>query len=236
MRATLLTCLLLLPVLATADGLPTSPYVQVTGRGELQVTPDMLRVSLTLEKTGLDVTAARADVEARAAKVIALARKLGLSDKDIDAPAVTVYPEYRWDSNGSSGEDHGPKLVGQHVTRAMVLTLRDPSRYGALVDGLFAAGVTRLDGVTPDRSDRALLQQKALALAVQDAHDKAAGLAKSAGVNLGAVYSIAEQGGGPGPRPMMMAMAARAPSAPAEYLPGEIEIDADVQVYYLLNE
>ena len=234
MRMSLLTCLLLLPALAAADGLPTSPYVQVTGRGELQVTPDMLRLSLTLEKTGLDVTAARADVEARAAKVIALARKLGIGDKDIDAPAVTVYPEYRWGS--SDDADHGPKLVGQHVTRAMVLTLRDPSRYGALVDGLFAAGVTRLDGVTPDRSDRALLQQKALALAVQDAHDKAAGLAKSAGVNLGAVYSIAEQGGGPGPRPMMMAMAARAPSAPAEYLPGEIEIDADVQIYYLLNE
>src|SRR5579871_398205 len=52
MRATLLTCLLMLPALAAADGLPTSPYVQVTGRGELQVTPDMLRLSLTLEKTG----------------------------------------------------------------------------------------------------------------------------------------------------------------------------------------
>src|SRR4029077_781971 len=76
------------PLAAVADGLPGSPYIQVNGHAELEGAPDMAYVSLTLEKTDLDAKAARADVEGRTAKVIALARKLGIADKDIDAPSV----------------------------------------------------------------------------------------------------------------------------------------------------
>lgn len=231
----LLFCLL--PFAALADGPPRDPYIQVNGHGELRVAPDMAHVSLSLEKTGRDAKVARADVEARAAKVISLARKLGLADKDIEAPAVTVYPEYGCEENDPSS---GCKQVlkGQHVSRNITLTLRDLSRYGELVDGLFAAGVTDLGGVDFDRSDRKALEEQVRALAVVDAHDKAAGLAKSAGVTLGAVFSIEEQGGSQGPRPMF-AMARGAPEPappPAEYLSGQIELDADVQIYYLIGK
>jgi hypothetical protein len=243
MRTLLLTLSLLVPVLAVADGLPTAPYIQVNGHGELQVAPDMAYISLSLEKTSLDAKAARADVEGRAAKVIALARQLKIADKDIDAPSVTVYPEYDWvveRSTVSSGSESKRvrKLTGQHVTRAITLTLRDLGHYGELVDGLFAAGITDLGNVVMDCSDREALQQKASALAVGDAHDRAAGLAQSAGVTLGSVYSITEQGGGYAPRPMSMARAVSMDAAPAapEYLGGKIQISADVTVFYLINK
>jgi uncharacterized protein len=226
--------LLLVSPALFADGLPTSPYIQVSGHGEQHVAPDLFRVSLTLEKTSMDANAARADVEARAAKVLALAHKLGLADKDIQAPAVTVEPQYEWRS--APGGDGKQVLVGQHVQRAMTLTLRDVSRYGALVDGLFAAGVTRLDGVVPDTSERDALQQRAMVAAVQDAHAKAEALAEGAGVALGPVFSVAEQAGMRGPRPLMMGAMSRDNAAPPEYLNGQIEIDADVQVYYLIGK
>jgi uncharacterized protein YggE len=220
---------------ALADGPPRDPYIQVSGHGELHVAPDMAYVSLTLEKTGMDAKAARADVEARSAKVIALARKLGIADKDIDAPSVSVSPDYECVSSSvSSGCTN--KLVGQHVSRGITLTLRDLRRYGDLADGLFAAGVSSLGDVSPDRSDRAALDEKARALAVQDARAKAAGLAKSAGVELGAVYSIAEQGGYNGPRPVMMAAMDKSSEAAPEYLSGKLDIGADVQVYYLIGK
>src|SRR5579872_7461483 len=140
MRALILSLSLAVPVLAAADGLPGSPYIQVNGHGELQVVPDMATLSLTVEKTAPDAAAARADVEARAAKVLDAARKAGIADKDIDAPSVTVEPAYDWGNNTR-------KLVGQHVSRSIMLTLRDLSRYGELVDGLFKAGVTDLGTV-----------------------------------------------------------------------------------------
>ena len=226
--------LLLVSPALFADGLPGSPWIQVSGHGEEHVAPDILRVSLTLEKTSMDAVTARADVEARAAKVLALARKLGLADKDIRAPAVTVEPQYEWRS--APGGDGKQVLVGQRVQRSMTLTLRDVSRYGTLVDGLFADGVTRLDGVEPDSSERDALQQQALAAAVQDAHAKAVALAQGAGVSLGPVYSVSEQAGSRGPRPLMMAAMSRGNAAQPEYLNGEIEIDADVQVYYLIGK
>jgi len=234
---------LLLAAAVRADGLPSSPYIQVSGHGDFQVAPDMAYVFLSIEKTSLDAKAARADVEGRAAKVIALARKLGIADKDIDAPSVTVYPEYEWVVEKSSISAAGDsrrvrKLTGQHVTRAITLTLRDLAGYGELVDGLFEAGVTDLGNVSMDRSDRDALQQKARALAVSDARNRAAGLAQSAGVTLGSVYSITEQGGGYAPRPMAMARAASMGAAPAapEYLNGKIEISADLTVFYLINK
>lgn len=226
--------LLLLSSAAFADGLPTGPYIQVSGHGEQHVVPDMLNVSLAIEKTSMDAAAARADVETRAGKVLALLRKLGVADKDIRAPAVTVEPQYEWRSG--PGGDGKQVLVGQHVVRGISLTLRDISRYSALADGLFAAGVTRLDGVIPDTSQRALLQQQALAAAVADAHDRAAALARGAGVTLGPVFSIAEQGEERGPRPMMMAAVSQAGASQPEYLSGEIDIGAEVQVYYLIGK
>lgn len=243
MRALSLALLLVAPVAAFADGLPTSPYIQVSGHGQLQMTPDMAYVPLSIEKTSLDAKAAREDVEARAVKVLALARRLKIADKDIDAPSVTVYPEYVWVTENptmgtSSGSRRVRKLTGQHVTRTITLTLRDLTHYGELVDGLFDAGITDLGNVAMDRSDREALQQTARALAIGDAHEHAAGLAQSAGVNLGAVYSITEQGGGYVPRPMSMVRAASMDAAPAapEYLDGKIEISSDVTVFYLINK
>ena len=234
-------CTLALPV--CADGPPGSPYILVNGHCDLQVAPDMAYVSLSLDQTSLDAKAAREDVEARAAKVIALARKLKIADKDIDAPSVTVFPEYQWvvekgAASSSSETRRVRRLTGHHVSRSITLTLRDLGDYGELVDGLFDAGVTDLGNVLMDRSDREALQQKASALAVGDAHARAAGLAQSAGVNLGSVYSITEQGGGYVPRPMSMARAASMDAAPAvpEYLNGRIEISADVTVFYLINK
>jgi uncharacterized protein len=227
----------LAPLAGVADGLPGSPYIQVNGHAELEVAPDMAYVSLTLEKTDLDAKAARADVEGRTAKVIALARKLGIADKDIDAPSVSVVSQYGWVPDNSAALKRVYKLTGHHVTRGVTLTLRDLSRYGELVDGLFDAGVTDLGNVVMDRSDRAELQQKARGLAVADAHDKAAGLAQSAGVTLGPVYSINDQSAAYGPRPMMMARAegASADSAAPEYLSGKMQIGADATVYYLIK-
>jgi hypothetical protein len=239
MKTALLAALSVFAPLSFADGLPASPYIQVNGHGELQVAPDMATLSLTVEKVAPDAAAARADVEARSAKVLAAARQVGIADRDIDAPSVSVYPEYGCESRGLSSVsgDCTRKVTGQHVTRMVTLTLRDLAKYGELVDGLLKAGVTDLGAVDMDRSDRRALEQKARALAVGDAHDRAAGLAQSAGVTLGAVYSISEQAAAFAPRPMMArALATSAAPAEPEYLNGKIEISADVTVFYLINK
>jgi len=235
---TLVFALTTLPFAAVADGLPKDPFIQVSGHGELRVTPDILHVALTVEKTDKDLKVAREDVESHATGVIELARKLGVADRDIDAAALYIYPQYAWQRSDKPGGTASQVLVGQHVTRSLYITLRDISRYGDLLDGLVAVGVTRVDNVTPDLKDRQAQARNALQMAIADAHDNAAMIAKSAGVTLGAVYSVAEQGGGYMPRPIAMegAMRASSEAGAAEYLPGQLEVDVDVTVYYLIAQ
>ena len=216
----------LLPLAVLADALPSAPYVQVTGHGSLTVVPDMARVTVTVAKTDKDLTLARNDVESRAAAAIAAARKLGIAERDISAANISIWPEYQWQNNSQV-------LMGQHVSRRIVITLRDLSRYTDLIGALVKTGVTTFD-TTLDRSDLTVLRRQALAKAVEDAHARALALATAAGVSIGPVYSISENTGFVRPQPVIMA-AKMAPAGGAEYEPGTMEVNADVNMVYLLK-
>jgi len=218
---------LLIPLAVLADALPSAPYVQVAGHGSLTVVPDMARVTVTVAKTDQDLSLARNEVERRASEVIAAARKLGIAEHDINAANISIWPEYQWQNNSQV-------LTGQHVSRRIVITLRNFSHYADLIGALVQAGVTTFDTML-DRNDLASLQRQALAKAAEDAHARALALVTAAGTSLGPVYSISENTGFVRPQPVMMA-AKMAPADGAEYQPGTMEINADVSVVYLLKD
>lgn len=214
-----------------ADALPTVPYVQVSGHGEVKVPPDMLDIALSVTRTDLKLSVARANVEKRSSAVITLAKNIGMAAPDIQAQSIRIAPEYTW-------QDNKRKFAGERVTRTFNLTLRKLDRYAALLDGLVKIGVSSVDTVTPSRSDLPALRTRALASAMQDAHTRAQTLANSAGVVLGTVFSISENSGytaPPGPRPLMMGAVRSETAAPADYEPGVIAISEDVNVVYLLD-
>lgn len=217
---------LLLPLAVFADALPSAPYVQVTGHGSLTVVPDMARVTVTVAQTDKDLTLARNDVESRATAVIASARQLGVAERDISAASISIWPEYQWQTNSQI-------FIGHHVSRRIEITLRDLSRYIELIGALVKSGVTTFDTAL-DHSDLTDLRRQALAKAVEDAHARALALALAADVSLGAVYSITENTGFAVPRPLVTG-ARMAPAGGAEYAPGTMEINADINVVYLLK-
>ncbi|MGH8307790.1 MAG: SIMPL domain-containing protein [Gammaproteobacteria bacterium] len=227
-RHVLFLLLFLLPLAVLADALPSAPYVQVSGHGTLTVVPDMVHVTLTVEKTDKNLAAARADVERRVGQIIGSAKKLGIPERDINAATISVWPQYQW-------QDNTQVFVGQHVSRRIEIILRDMSRYADLVSALIKAGVTNIGSTTLDRSDMPALRRQALAKAVDDAHARATALTAAAGVSLGSVYSITENTGFTRPQPVMMA-AKMAPAGEAKYEPGTIEVTADVGIVYLLNK
>lgn len=224
-----IAALLLLPLQALTDGLPSAPCIQVSGHGEISVTPDMLYIGFTVTRTDPELDVARKDVEQRSDKVFALARRLEIAARDIQAQAIYVAPEYTWRNNSR-------EFVGQRVTRTFRITLRNLKQYPALIDGLVKAGVSSLDSVTPSRSDMPTLRTRALSAAMDDARARAEALAKSAQVKLGPVYRISDTGNAAsGPRPMLLGAARTAAPESAAYEPGQIDISADVEVVYLLS-
>lgn len=224
----LVFALLLLPLAAFADALPSAPYVQVTGHGSLSVVPDMAHITVSVAKTSQDLAAARSEVEQRASAVIAAARKQGVAERDINAANISIWPEYQWQNNSQV-------FKGQHVSRRIEITLRDLQRYPDLIGALVKAGVTTFS-TTLDRSDLPALRRQALAAAVEDAHARALALTQAAAAVLGPVYSISENDVMPRPQPLMMAArAAPADAGNAEYEPGSMEISVNVNVVYLLK-
>lgn len=219
---------LVMPLAVQADALPAAPYVQVNGHGSLTVVPDMARITVTVAQTAKDLSQARNDVESRASKVIATARKLGIAERDINAANISIWPEYQWQNNSQV-------FMGQNVSRRILITQRDLSRYADLIGALTKAGVANFD-TTLDHSDLPSLRRQALAKAVEDAHARALALTTAAGMSLGAVYSISENSGSP--RPIMaggLQAATVERSNGAKYEPGTMEISADVSVVYLLK-
>ncbi|MHB8424827.1 MAG: SIMPL domain-containing protein [Gammaproteobacteria bacterium] len=220
--------LLLMPAAAWAGALPSAAFIQVSGHGSLRVPPDLLHISLTLEQTNRDLSAAKRAVNARAREVIALAHRLGIADRDINAAAIYISPQYDWQNNKQ-------RYLGEHVTRSVQLTLRDLQNYPQLVNGLVRIGVTTLGAVQPGRSDMQSLMAKTLARAVRDAHARAAAIAAGAGVSLGRVYSITDNSAVSQPRPLIMAAGAASSGGP-EYEAGSIAITAEITAVYLIGE
>lgn len=227
-RLTLALVLSVLPLVVFADALPAAPYVQVSGHGSLTVVPDMAHITVTVAKTDKDLRLVRNDVERRASVVIAAARKLGVAERDINAANISIQPGYRWQNSSRV-------FTGQHVSRRIEITLRSLKHYAGLIDALVKAGVSTFS-TTLDRSDLPGLRRKALVKAMRDAHARAVALTQAAGTGLGAVYSISENDVFHRPQPLMMtAKAAPAGRVNAEYEPGSMKIDANVNVVYLLK-
>jgi uncharacterized protein len=221
-----LALIFLIPACALADALPAMPYLQVSGHGTLSVVPDMAHVSITIERTDKDLANARTDVERRAGQVIGALKNIGVATRDITAANISVWPEYRWESNKQI-------FVGQHVSRSIDIIFRDLPKYADLVSALVKAGVNYVANTTLDRSDMPQLRRQALVKAVDDAHARAVALATAAGVKLGSVYSITENSDF-APRPLAMAGRAATPGS-ADYEPGTINVTGDVSIVYLLK-
>ena len=70
---------------------------------------------------------------------------------------------------------------------------------GDLVDAAVAAGANNVDGPNVSVSDQSSFYAQALKLAVQDAQSQAKAIAAAAGLNLGGILHITDEGSAPTP-------------------------------------
>jgi uncharacterized protein YggE len=88
-----------------------------------------------------------------------------------------------------------------------------------------------MNGISFSIREPAPLLEKARAQAIADARARAQTYTKAAGVTLGAILSISENGGNEPPRPIMYRMASAAPPVAA----GEQSVTAGVSVVWEIH-
>lgn len=222
-----------------ASPLPAQPHVYVEGSAEIEVEPDMMTFSLSIQKVDLDLAAAKADVDARSRLLIDTIKKFGIKAEDIATTALNIRPEYEY-------KERERVLTGNHVSRQVDINLRDLKKYPEMMKALVDAKISETINTNLTVADKKAVEEKVQDAAMADAKARANRLAKSQGKTAGEPWSISEFNNRGNERweltPNRQLMGSSAKEVGAlrmdstePFEPGVMKISAQVYVVYLLK-
>lgn len=209
-----------------ADEAPARRIV-VSGDARAEAAPDRASFTAGVQAEGAAAGEAMGAASTAMAAVLKALKGAGVAPADVQTQEISIDPV--WD-DGDGGQRQ-PRVRGYAASNLVSVRVRDVARLGALIDAASGAGANRLMGVSFDLADPETQEAEARAKAVADARAKAKQLAAAAGVKLGPVVSITEQGGG-APMPMF-ARAEAMPTAPVA--PGTVGVEVQVEVVFAID-
>ena len=189
-------------LIAPSANAAASRYITITSQGSVKVVPDAVRINATasvVAATSKDSLAATAKTSAAVRAALTAAK---VDKKDIATQNVSVYPEYKYATDGTS------TITGYRASQAFTIVIRSAATAGDVVDAIVLAGGDNLqvNGVTPFVLDNTKSTTAARAVAVKNAREKAASYASLLGVKLGKVNYLVENSA-PTNYPPVMALA-----------------------------
>mgnify|MGYP006193762911 FL=1 len=222
---------------ATAAQLPDKPHIYVEGSAEVKVAPDQMTIIVGLEATNPELAVAKKDVDERSRRLIQAIKDLDIAPEDMSTTALHINPAFDY-RNGERVS------LGTRVHRQVDITLRDLTKYSRLMAALVDAEISNTVSTELKVSNDSALTDRAQLAALEDARQRAEGIAKSLGNKLGPAYSVSEFDLREDrhqlftPRNMkaeagVMMAADRASSEPFE--PGLIVANAQVYVVFLIK-
>ncbi|MGA7710988.1 MAG: SIMPL domain-containing protein [Rhizomicrobium sp.] len=223
---------LALAVPAFAADQPAPRTLSVSGMGEVKSAPDESNLSAGV--TTQATTAAQALVaNSRAMNaVFATLKRLGIPEKDIQTSDFSVQPQYQSCKPGTSCQ---PRIVGYQVSNTVDVTVEDMDKTGAVLDALVSSGSNQIGGINFSIHDPKPLLRTARAAAVADAIERAQTYAKAAGITLGPILSIDENGNEATRHIYKVAAGYMANAAPAPIAGGEESVSVNVTVTWQIQ-
>lgn len=203
--------------------------IDVSGTGKVHVKPNIATTNIGVETVAPTLTDATSQSNTKTQAIIDKIKSLGVADKDIQTSSYNISPITNQPKQGES-----PKITGYRVSNQLSVTIRNINDVGKILDAVVAAGANNVYGISFGVDDPTSYQQQARAAAIKDAQDKAAQLAKAAGITLGKVISISE--GGTTPVPVFRAAAA--PSLASAEVPistGELDVTITVDMRFAVQ-
>ena len=216
-------------------GVDTRPCIVVTGSAEARVAPDLATLSIGVTVQSKTAQDAQNQSNTQASDFIAKAKKL-LGDKGtVQTGAINLYPVYS-EQTMPSDRPFTPQIVAYRAENVLSIRVTDFSLVGLVIDAAVASGLNNIQSVSFGLKDDTDARMQALGDAVQQARKKAEVMARAAGVSLGAIVEISEQGARvvPFEAPMMAARSGGAPS-PTPVEPGAVVVNGDVTIKFLIG-
>ncbi len=213
---------------AQAQPAPPLPEARVIviGDGSVSVAPDYARLSggvTTRAKTVKEATDANSK---SMSAVTAALLDLGIAQQDIRTSRFSIQPVY-----APAQPQAEPRLTGYSVSNQVIVTVRQLTKVGDVIDRMVAAGATDVGNVAFLVADPSKALDQAREAAVADARRKAELYARASGLTLGGVAWITEDSSYAPPVPMA-AMRAGAVKAAVPIAEGEETLRARIVVGY----
>ena len=161
--------------------------LEARGVGFVDVAPDQVKFSASVTEINRSAVDAQTLVNSTMARLEKAIAKFNLNENSIDSSALSVNPEYRWDSDGRK-----QVFVGYRVSRNLNFTANDVSEIGAILTSLTESGATQVNAPQLAYSRPEDAQQQALRSAVANALKTVRTMASAAKLSIQAIDSISE--------------------------------------------
>lgn len=227
-RRMAVACALALVAASPVAAEPVVPRIVVSGEGRTEAVPDMASLQIGVASRAETPGEALQAASEATREVLERMAALGIAPRDLQTTELALEEVWHHDRSGEP-----PQLVGYEARNRVLVRLRDLSDLGGVVDAAVTGGATRFDGLQFGLSQpqAAAAADEARRRAVADALAKAQLYAEAAGVTLGPVRSLVEDGAS-GPRPPMMRSADMALEAAVPVAAGELEVTARVRLEF----
>ncbi|MDI3288163.1 SIMPL domain-containing protein [Polyangium sp. 15x6] len=167
----------------------TRPRIIVTGDAEVHVVPDEVVLRIGIETVDMDLVKAKTENDNAVRAVLALARGMGIDDTDVDTDYISIAPKYEW-------QDDSNVFVGYAVKNTMAVTLDQVDKFEQFLMSAIQSDVNRVHGIEFRTTKLREHRDRARAMAIQAAREKAIALAKELDQTVGLPLLIDDGGSG----------------------------------------
>ncbi|OGD85443.1 hypothetical protein A3B51_02085 [Candidatus Curtissbacteria bacterium RIFCSPLOWO2_01_FULL_41_18] len=207
--------------------------ISVSASGKTQVTPNIAKITATIESQNPNLDEARSDNEQKISTIVTKLKELGVEEKDIKTqnisggpgyePQILIYPPR-------------PKNINQ-LSTSLEITIRNFDISDEVLATLTQSGTTDLYGpnLTVDDQTLEAAKSKAREDAVSQARKKAEELAKLSERRLGKVVKIQEQGDFGYPVPIIAQSELDLKERASQIQPGQNEVTINLSVDFALE-
>ena len=187
MKGIIIFLLIVIAVNCEASSLPDFPFLLSTGEARLEVQPDRVEITLTIEEFNKEPNVALKIVNERALELIGISKKYGVQHDDITSYQIDKRIRR---NRGKSYEDL--EIIGYEFSQPFKLILNSIDRYPEYLEELLK--LKNVDGINAsyDVSNRNEFETKLVILASEDARKNATQLSEAMDVRLGSIYALTQ--------------------------------------------
>lgn len=175
------------------------PFIEVTGKAEIAVEPDLATISVDFTKLDKDLNAARKANEEGVAAMLRIAAKYALPSGDVRTNNISVSMKYlsirdrQKPVYDEDGDEVGVReFQGYEVSRSVTIKLKRLEIFEELFNDILATKPTRIDDVKFETSRLIELRANAREMAMKAALDKARSMTSAIGQTVGKAIKITE--------------------------------------------